>query len=193
MAGNSNSGRKRKPTQLKLIEGRTYGLKERAGEPVATGELGNPPNHFNERQREIWCYALQHAPAGLLKSIDGAILASWCVAQALHEKAVEMINATPAVIKSPNGTPSSHLGLPSSTSRRSSCGRSSQSWASRQLRVPEYHLLKKKRTTRWRTISVSDARLRTSSVFVDEGQPTSMVFIHRWSYWQSRPNCGHSA
>nr|WP_082049427.1 phage terminase small subunit P27 family [Sphingomonas melonis] len=105
MAGNSNSGRKRKPTQLKLVEGRTYGLNERAREPIATGELGDPPSYFNERQSKIWAHALEHSPAGLLKSIDSAILASWCVAQALHEKAVEMINLTPAVIKSPNGTP----------------------------------------------------------------------------------------
>lgn len=105
MAGNANSGRKRKPTQLKLIEGRTYGLKDRAGEPIAEGELSEPPNHFNERQREIWSYALEHAPAGLLKCIDGAILTSWCVAQALHEKATEMVNVTPVVIKSQNGTP----------------------------------------------------------------------------------------
>ncbi|WP_260596962.1 phage terminase small subunit P27 family [Sphingomonas endolithica] len=105
MAGNSNSGRKRKPTQLKLVEGRTYRMQERAGEPIATGQLGAPPSHFNQRQGEIWAHSLEHAPAGLLKSIDGAILASWCVAQALHEKAVEMINLTPAVIKSPNGTP----------------------------------------------------------------------------------------
>jgi len=105
MAGNANSGRKRKPTHLKLIEGRTYGMKDRAGEPVATGELGAPPSHFNERQREIWIHALGHAPGGLLKSIDGALLASWCAAQALHEKAVTMLNSTPVVIKSPNGAP----------------------------------------------------------------------------------------
>lgn len=61
MAGNSKSGRKRLPTHLKLVEGKHYRMNERKNEPIATGELGDPPGHFNDEQREVWIYALKHS------------------------------------------------------------------------------------------------------------------------------------
>lgn len=105
MAGNGNSGRKRKPTQLKLVEGQHYRLNERKNEPVAMGELGDAPAHFSDQQRAIWAYAIQHAPRGLLKASDGPVLETWCIALCLHRKATEMVNSTPVIIKTANGTP----------------------------------------------------------------------------------------
>ncbi len=105
MAGNENSGRKRKPTQLKLVEGQHYRLNERKNEPVAMGELSDAPAHFSDQQRAIWAYAIQHAPRGLLKASDGPVLETWCIALCLHRKATEMVNSTPVIIKTANGTP----------------------------------------------------------------------------------------
>ncbi len=105
MAGNGNSGRKRKPTQLKLVEGQHYRLNERKNEPVAMGELSDAPAHFSDQQRAIWAYAIQHAPRGLLKASDGPVLETWCIALCLHRKATEMVNSTPVIIKTANGTP----------------------------------------------------------------------------------------
>ena len=54
MAGNLNSKRERTPTHLKLLECKNYRLNERKNERVATGELGDPPGHFNDEQRDVW-------------------------------------------------------------------------------------------------------------------------------------------
>lgn len=104
MAGNSNSGRKRKPTRLKVIEGRSYGLSGRSGEPMPEGNLRDAPDYFNERQRDIWNYAIEHAPNGLLKKLDQAMLTAWCVAQFHHERATTALNNGPTIIKTANGT-----------------------------------------------------------------------------------------
>jgi P27 family predicted phage terminase small subunit len=105
MAGNSNSGRKAKPTKLKLVEGKTYRMAERANEPVPAGDLCDPPNHLNEHQLEIWSHAIEHSPHGLLKELDQALLTTWCVAQSIHQEATKALNNGPTVIKTPNGMP----------------------------------------------------------------------------------------
>jgi len=42
---------------------------------------------------------------GLLKSSNGPLLETWCVALALHRMTTEKVNSTPASIKMTNGTP----------------------------------------------------------------------------------------
>jgi phage terminase small subunit len=50
--------------------------RDRAGEPVPEGDLSpEPPPWFSEGQRESWNHAIRHAPRGLLKEIDGTVLA----------------------------------------------------------------------------------------------------------------------
>jgi P27 family predicted phage terminase small subunit len=105
MAGNSNSGRKATPTKLKLVEGKNYRMSDRANEPVPAGDLCDPPAHLNERQLVIWSYAIEHAPHGLLKKLDQAVLMAWCVAQSIHEEATKALNNGPTIIKTPNGMP----------------------------------------------------------------------------------------
>jgi P27 family predicted phage terminase small subunit len=105
MSGTRNSGRKARPTHLKLIEGKSYRMGSRANEPIPSGNLKNSPDHLNDRQRAIWYYAIEHAPNGLLKQLDQAMLAAWCVAQALHEEATTALNNGPTIIKTPNGMP----------------------------------------------------------------------------------------
>lgn len=105
MAGNRASGRKALPTHLKVLEGKNYRMRSRADEPQPTGDLKEPPDHFNERQQEIWNYAIEHAPYGLLKKLDQAVLAAWCVSQALHAEATAALNNGPTIIKTKNGIP----------------------------------------------------------------------------------------
>ncbi len=105
MAGTRASGRKALPTHLKVLEGKNYRMAGRAGEPLPTGELKEPPEHLNGRQKEIWNYAVEHAPYGLLKKLDQAMLTAWCVSQALHEEATLALNNGPTIIKTANGTP----------------------------------------------------------------------------------------
>jgi P27 family predicted phage terminase small subunit len=103
MAGNSNSGRRRKPTHLKLVEGRQYRLNK--NEPIPKGDLVEAPNFLTSEQRAKWDQAISDAPYGLLKRLDGPALACWVVAYSLYVEAVEALKNGPRIIKSPNGMP----------------------------------------------------------------------------------------
>jgi P27 family predicted phage terminase small subunit len=83
-------GRKPVPTELHGIRGTkrtTRHVRDRAGEPIATGSLDAPPEWLTERQKEGWHYAIEHAPQGLLKPIDRAVLAIWVEAEDRHRTA----------------------------------------------------------------------------------------------------------
>lgn len=103
MAGTRASGRRPKPTQLKLVEGRHYRLNRQ--EPVPPGNLSDAPAHFDTRQREVWDTVIANAPLGLLKRLDAGVLACWVAAFCLHEEAVQKLQSSPKIIKSPNGLP----------------------------------------------------------------------------------------
>lgn len=103
MAGNANSGRRRKPTHLKLVEGRNYRLNK--AEAVPKGELQDAPLVFDVDQRQVWNYVIDNAPRGLLKRLDAGLLQTWVVAHCLHDEAVKALQSSPRIIKSPNGMP----------------------------------------------------------------------------------------
>ena len=103
MAGNGNSGRRRRPTHLKLVEGRHYRLNKH--EPVPEGALSEAPEFFTATQRAVWDYVIQNAPRGLLKRLDAATLQAWVAAKCLHDEAMKALQSSPRIIKSPNGMP----------------------------------------------------------------------------------------
>ena len=83
-------GRKPVPTALHDMRGTTRTtrhVRDRAGEPIAAGSLADPPEWLTERQKEGWRYAIAHAPKGLLKPIDRAVLAIWVEAEDRHRTA----------------------------------------------------------------------------------------------------------
>ena len=85
-------GRKPKPTHLHVIEG-TFDVsrhrKRLKREPKPVGNLTEPPAWFNDGQREVWAYGLQHAPDGLLKAIDLGTYVAWVVACDIHRLVAE--------------------------------------------------------------------------------------------------------
>ena len=88
-------GRKPKSTHLHIVQGtfRPHRHRKRLdGEPKPAGSLSEPPEWFSEGQRAVWAYGLRHAPAGLLRAIDGSIFMAWCVACDIHRQAVEELN-----------------------------------------------------------------------------------------------------
>lgn len=87
------AGRKRKPTHLHIVEGTLNVTRHRArnAEPVPAGDLRDPPAWMDAAQQKTWRYAIQHAPLGLLKSLDSSVLATWTVACCIHQQAVEQI------------------------------------------------------------------------------------------------------
>lgn len=86
-------GQKPIPTALHALRG-TYSAtrhgRDRAGEPVPEGDLAaEAPEWMTPGQRECWAYAMAHAPAGLLKAIDRAMLAVWVEAEDRHRTAMQ--------------------------------------------------------------------------------------------------------
>jgi hypothetical protein len=81
-------GPPRKPTMLKELAGTMHTRDRRRGpEPLAPGELGDPPASFSEAQQAKWYEALAAAPPGLLRKIDGQVLAAFVLAGELVEQA----------------------------------------------------------------------------------------------------------
>jgi phage terminase small subunit len=78
------AGRRPKPTHLHKLQGTFNATRHgrgRAGEPIAEGDLHSPPRDLTPAQKDVWRYAIRHAPRGLLKRIDRDVLAIWCEAR----------------------------------------------------------------------------------------------------------------
>jgi len=90
------------PTQLKIIRGNPGKRKLNAKEPKPVGDLKEPPAHFDEELRAVWTYAIENAPAGLLKKIDSSVLEAWCCSHVLHRKAVSEVRRFGLLMKAPN-------------------------------------------------------------------------------------------
>jgi P27 family predicted phage terminase small subunit len=99
------AGRKPKPTQLKIVQG-TY-RKDRANvrELKPNGDLTLPPSYFTDEQKEVWSYAIQNAPKGLLKNLDISVLEIWVTSYVNYREASQKVKTLGQVIKSPSGYP----------------------------------------------------------------------------------------
>jgi P27 family predicted phage terminase small subunit len=109
-------GPKPTPTALHRLRGTfnaTRHGRDRAGEPEAVGTLDiDAPEWMSPGQRESWAYAMAHAPAGLLKPIDRAVLAVWVEAEDRHRVAMiqqaklDVGSSLPLLTKGRDGQPS---------------------------------------------------------------------------------------
>jgi len=104
-------GRKPKPTHLRLIEGNRGRRPPPLNEPKPRGNLQTPPGWFTDQQREVWRYAIESAPPGLLKLLDREVLAIWCVASEIYQRAIEAQSRIDAVggLQLLTKTPEGHL------------------------------------------------------------------------------------
>lgn len=113
-------GRKPIPTELHRLKGTlnvTKHLRDRAGEPVAEGDVGGPPDWMSEAQQAIWREAVDNAPHGVLKACDAGLLAVWVVAADQHRTAtiqqakLDAGNSLPLLSKDRAGTAAASLYL----------------------------------------------------------------------------------
>lgn len=115
-------GRKPTPTDLHKLKGTfnaTRHGKDRKGEPTADGVLSDAPDWLSPDQRIGWAYAIDHAPAGLLKKIDLAVLTVWVIAEdqhrvsAIQQAKIDANTSLPLLTKDKNGQPvaSPYLGV----------------------------------------------------------------------------------
>src|SRR4051812_5044590 len=97
-------GRKRVPQILAELHGNPRKQARRA-EPQAAGNLvtEDAPDDFTEAQRALWADAIAHAPPGLLRRIDRALLAVWTVAADLHRQAAAELAKGELIAMTPNG------------------------------------------------------------------------------------------
>ncbi len=83
-------GRKPKPTARHRIDGTRFKA-DRTGEPVAFGALGDPPECLTPAQAELWRYHVEHAPRGVLASIDQQLLVTFVRALDMQDQAARMM------------------------------------------------------------------------------------------------------
>jgi len=95
-------GRHPTPTALKVIRGNPGKRPLNKREPKPVGDLTDAPAHFDEELREVWQYAIDNAPRGLLKKIDSGVLETWCTAHVLHRRAVAEVRKLGMLVKAPN-------------------------------------------------------------------------------------------
>jgi P27 family predicted phage terminase small subunit len=95
-------GRKPKPTHLKLISGNPGKRPLNDAEPIPLGDLSEPPDWLTESQKAGWNYAIEHAPAFLLKKLDRSALVVWVVAEDLHRQASENVAKYGILTEAPN-------------------------------------------------------------------------------------------
>jgi len=104
-------GPKPKPTVLHRLHGALNPTRHsnRQLEPVARGALEEPPADLNAAEREAWHYAIEHAPRGVLKQIDRAVLTLWVKtaeryrrAEAAHAE-INAESPLPDVVRTPSG------------------------------------------------------------------------------------------
>lgn len=97
------AGRKPKPTHLKLLQGNPGKRPLNQREPKPNGNLKTAPSHFSAEQLEVWNYAIEHAPPGLLKKLDLSTLEVWATACVLHRQAVELVRKDGLTVAAPSG------------------------------------------------------------------------------------------
>jgi P27 family predicted phage terminase small subunit len=88
---------------------RTTRHRSRASEPVAPGQLEEPPEDLTEKERESWHFAVENAPRGVLRTIDRDLLALWVKTRSRYDRAEAAqakLNASlpmPDIIRTPSG------------------------------------------------------------------------------------------
>ena len=92
-------GRRPKPTALHRLQG-IYNVtdhRDRTLEPIAEGEIEEPAD-LTEAQRAIWHYAVAHAPNGVSKAIDQAVLRAWVETLDRRNEAQQLLEAETSAI-----------------------------------------------------------------------------------------------
>lgn len=100
-------GRKPKPSYLRALDGNAGKRPTNEQEPVPAEPLKGeePPPWMDGAQAAAWRYAMEHAPAGMLRSLDRSVLAAWVVAEVLHADAATRVQKLGTILKSKEGQP----------------------------------------------------------------------------------------
>lgn len=99
-------GRKPKPTAVKILEGNPGKRPLNDAEPRPTAKLPPCPKHLNDEAKKEWRrISKELLKAGLLTTIDRAVLATYCQAWGRWVEAEEQLRKHGPIVKSPSGYP----------------------------------------------------------------------------------------
>jgi P27 family predicted phage terminase small subunit len=106
-------GRKATPTHLRLIKGNPQHRPYNTLEPKPREDLSGAPDWLSAEQLAGWQYALKHAPQGLLKQLDRAVLTVWVVAESSHREAATAVARFGLLLRAQSGEfyPSPYVGI----------------------------------------------------------------------------------
>lgn len=96
-------GRRPKPTLLKVLSGNPGNRKLNKAEPLDLHPLGDPPDWLSADQRAIWHEIADAAPAGLLKSIDAAVLTALACSISIWRDASVAMRDQPSTVPTNDG------------------------------------------------------------------------------------------
>ena len=100
------SGRKPKPTSLKLLQGNPGKRPLNENEPRPAPRLPSPPAHLSKEARKEWrrsgAFLLE---LGLISDLDRSAFAAYCTAYGRWIEAEEALKTYGVMIKSPSGFP----------------------------------------------------------------------------------------
>ena len=100
------AGRKPLPTAVKKVKGTLQKCRSNPREPQPLGDLVEPPIYMADGAKDAWRYAIDSAPAHLLRRLEMSVLEVWACAADLYRKAQAGITKTGLLIKAP------HTGVP---------------------------------------------------------------------------------
>lgn len=97
-------GRKPKPAELKLVtskHGKSKAVREVVEEFADMESLREPPDWLTQEQVDEWNFIIDNAAPGILRRVDRATLASYCVAYTTYKEAVLAVRDMGMVTLSP--------------------------------------------------------------------------------------------
>jgi P27 family predicted phage terminase small subunit len=93
------SGRKPKPSYLKVVDGTPPEALKNQLEPMPDGDLFDAPSHLSARQQSIWRECIANSPPGMLKKLDSGILEIYVIAKSFHEDAAHKVATQGIMVK----------------------------------------------------------------------------------------------
>ena len=100
------TGRRRKPAILHVLQGTLESShKGREFEPMAEGDIGDPPEEFTAEEKKEWEFVRVNAPARMLATLDRRALMGWCQACVAYDQATAQLKKHGMLIKNSRGMP----------------------------------------------------------------------------------------
>lgn len=99
-------GRPRKPTAVKKLQGTLQKCRTNALEPIPQIDLKQfiePPEYLTDSAKDIWTFALQQAPEGMLSSLDYSIFSEWVILYDQFIKLSEGLKAQGTFVRDADG------------------------------------------------------------------------------------------